>query len=221
MSKIYHYSVRDVAGQRHILRCFYARKAWQAFPVLTVTATETYGPVVALRHRSQLRYYDFSKCFSHFVPAPEAPGAKRAELTPEFKAEREALHAAGDDNFCVPVALGFVLGVPAHRVDAELRKAGLRRHRKGVNPLDYRHWLQKLGCRLVTRYDPAAGCSRTAVSAEVNLPRGRFLISYRGHVAALIDGQLHDWTRGTRKKVLQVIEVFPPALEDLPAELRG
>lgn len=36
-----------------------------------------------------------------------------------------------------------------------------------------------------------------------------YMMFNRKHVAALVDGKLHDWTRGTRKKIVEIWEITP------------
>jgi hypothetical protein len=40
-------------------------------------------------------------------------------------------------------------------------------------------------------------------------PRGTFYVHVRGHILALVDGEILDWTAGSSRKVLAVNEVSP------------
>lgn len=49
--------------------------------------------------------------------------------------------------------------------------------------------------------------ARTAITLQrLNWP-GRYLVNYAGHVAAMVDGQVLDWTRTKRNRILSVYKI--------------
>jgi hypothetical protein len=39
------------------------------------------------------------------------------------------------------------------------------------------------------------------------LPKGKYVLLFRGHAAALVDGVIEDWTAGRRKRILGYFKV--------------
>ena len=106
---------------------------------------------------------------------------------------------AGDRNYCVPVTIGLLLGVSPALVDAQLRARGARRPRSGVMVGKWTKYLQD--DLHIPLHRLSAPDVRTTITAERHLKSGRYLLKFRGHVAALIDGKVHDWTAGRRHKI--------------------
>jgi hypothetical protein len=53
--------------------------------------------------------------------------------------------------------------------------------------------------------------AKTMITAarDPNLAKGRYICMVRGHVAAVVDGQVIDWSDGRRHQVKEVYEVVP------------
>ena len=51
-------------------------------------------------------------------------------------------------------------------------------------------------------------CTLATVTRRIP-PKGRFLVFVRGHVSAVVDGQVMDWAEGQKLNVLNVYEVKP------------
>jgi hypothetical protein len=71
-------------------------------------------------------------------------------------------------------------------------------------------------CRILTGLDciksNLAGRQRngsrfTMKTIGKQYPRGRYIVTCDGHVAALVDGQIMDWTAGRRHRVISIIAV--------------
>lgn len=71
-------------------------------------------------------------------------------------------------------------------------------------------------CRILTGLDTIKsdiaerqrnGSRYTMKTIGKQYPRGRYILTCDGHVAALVDGQVMDWTAGRRHRVISVIRV--------------
>lgn len=51
--------------------------------------------------------------------------------------------------------------------------------------------------------------AKTAITAERLGWKGSYLIEYDGHVAAMVDSNIHDWTSGRRHRILDIWLVKP------------
>ena len=116
----------------------------------------------------------------------------------------------GDTNFCVPMALSLVSGKPFNDVNNILLTEGIRRKRSGVSRTAYMSRLEThfgITAVNVTSQVRAAGGKTIRTVARV-LPKGRFLVGVRGHVVAVINGEVCDWTDNRMHRVLEVFEVI-------------
>ena len=51
------------------------------------------------------------------------------------------------------------------------------------------------------------GSQYTGVTIGKALPKGKYILLFRGHAAALVDGVIEDWTDGRRKRILGYFKV--------------
>ncbi len=120
----------------------------------------------------------------------------------------EASRSHGEHNDCTVKALTAATGLDYDTCHAALAAEG-RRNRRGCN------WFtmgpraaNKLGFNMerITGYS-----AKTMISAERDrrLAKGRFVAQVRGHVAAVVDGNVVDWTQGRRHKIQYIYECTP------------
>lgn len=124
-----------------------------------------------------------------------------------YKALSEYSDAKGHRNQCVPIAVSLVSGVSfdkAHEMliesGARISKTSLTRNTGAVEVLN------TLGFEV--KEIPVPKGVKTSTTLAGGLPKeGKFLVTYRGHIAAYVGGKIEDWLVGTRHRVLKVYEV--------------
>jgi hypothetical protein len=122
---------------------------------------------------------------------------------------RKAAGYAGTTGDCVTRAIAIATGMPYQEVyDAineeaqnerpgSKRRAGRRSHaRTGVFKVTYTNLLTKLGWKFTPTMSIGSGCKVHLRSDE--LPGGRLIVSLSRHLAAVIDGVVHDLSDPSR-----------------------
>lgn len=116
--------------------------------------------------------------------------------------------AHGETNDCTVRALTASTGLDYDVCHAQLKKQG-RKNRKGV------HWIvegpkaaKALGFTM-RQMDRSEYRAKTMITAERDraFRSGNFAVLVRGHVAALVDGKVIDWSAGRRHRIQAVYEV--------------
>jgi hypothetical protein len=118
---------------------------------------------------------------------------------------------ADDKNFCVPVALALVTGRTAAEVNASLMAKGHRVKGGGVRQT---HWLDEIVAMGLTAHNvtktylPHGKVSVKRVATLLD-PSRKYLVSTDGHLLAVIQGIVEDWTAQRLHRVLKIYEVLP------------
>ena len=113
---------------------------------------------------------------------------------------RSAAGFKGETGDCVTRAIAIATGTPYQQVYDSLNttRSGLRQTRRirksssrtGVNRRIYELYLAKCGWRFIPTMSIGSGCKVHLKTDE--LPRGNIIVRLSGHLAAVIDGILHD-----------------------------
>lgn len=105
-----------------------------------------------------------------------------------------------------------IAGRVSYKVAHAALKAQGRKDRGGAYTFQSVEALQSLGCTVERlQFGPQPnGNGWTAASIGRRFPRGYYLVTFRGHIAAMVNGKLEDWTAGRRHKVLGVYKVTVP-----------
>jgi hypothetical protein len=114
---------------------------------------------------------------------------------------REAAGYRGKAGDCVTRAIAIATGLPYQEVYAMVnaasigertgkRKRGVSSARTGVYKQTTRKVMQGLGWQWTPTMQIGSGCKVHLRADE--LPTGRLIVTLSGHVAAVIDGVLHD-----------------------------
>ena len=123
----------------------------------------------------------------------------------------------GEDRDCGVVALTVATGESYSDCHTALSLAG-RQDRQGTYNHMYKIAADLLGyhvtehyrfnCEFHSRLDWMNYC-KTPISAERHLPStGGFIFRTRNHAIGARDGQVHDWTKGRRHRILSIMEVI-------------
>lgn len=149
------------------------------------------------------------------MPAPIAQSKTAA-----YWSLSEQSAARGEHNDCTVKALAVACNVSYDDAHQALEANG-RKHRDGAYFHTIRAAVEQLGYKLNV-IDPAgiiASYPKPHCDKLKNVtthhpdrfasvwPKGTFLLFPAGHVAAIVDGQNHDWTRGRANRVQSMYEV--------------
>jgi len=118
---------------------------------------------------------------------------------------------AGETNDCSVIAASIAGRVPYNVAHAALKAQG-RKARGGAYLGWTKNALKGMGCRVerVEAGKQPNGSRWTATSIGRKFPKGYYLVSYRGHIAAMVNGVVEDWTEGRRHVVESVWQVTVP-----------
>jgi hypothetical protein len=113
-----------------------------------------------------------------------------------------------ENNDCTVKALAIATGLDYSVVHAAFTKAG-RKNRKGCN----RRITKIAAAALGFDMEPTVFSAKTAITVERDrrLQSGRYVIGMTRHLAAMVDGKLHDWSKGRRKRINNVWTLTPIA----------
>lgn len=108
---------------------------------------------------------------------------------------REAAGFKGEAGDCVTRAIAIASDLPYREVYDELAagaaaRGGPRSARNGMSPEVYKPWLAERGWEWTPTMQIGQGCTVHLRADE--LPAGRLIVRLSGHLAAVVDGVLHD-----------------------------
>ena len=106
------------------------------------------------------------------------------------------------------LAVALACRIDYHLSHVALKMAG-RKNRQGVFPEHIKKATEHLGFTLgpVIRPKQANGSKYTPRTIGQQFPAGRYLAFSRGHVFALVDGEVRDWHKGRRYHIIKVQEI--------------
>ncbi len=108
-----------------------------------------------------------------------------------------------DYNFCTVVAVATVCNMSFGKARIKMEKAG-RPHRYGAYQWQYHEVIQRRGFKL----EPVYGFEGHHVKTMgKKLGSGTYLINVRGHVLAIVDGVINDWSASRSHRVREVYRV--------------
>lgn len=130
---------------------------------------------------------------------------------------------ADEKNDCTIIAISIVTGKPYEECRTALMNHGKRR-RQGCRISIQKKALKELGFSFKTipskfflnQYSELyKRCIKNITTHQPDrfphvFCNGRiYLLFSPQHVSAMVDGKVHDWARGRRKKVTTILEIFP------------
>jgi len=108
-------------------------------------------------------------------------------------------------NDCSVKALAIVTNQPYIKAHTVLQKLG-RKNRKGCMPHEILASIKEMGFS----YKDCGRLAKTVTTLEAAVsPSRRYICFVRGHVLAVVNGKIEDWTEGRKYRVQTVIEVLP------------
>lgn len=112
----------------------------------------------------------------------------------------------GERHYCAPLAVSLVSGVPATEVNEMMIGEGFREKGKGTSLSGIETAMKNVGLKMKRIKKPVE--AKTAKSVVKALDKNKkYLILFKGHIAALIGGELCDYYAGRRFKVIGIYEV--------------
>lgn len=118
------------------------------------------------------------------------------------KAQRLS-NEVGETNDCTVKGIAIACDMPYRMVRDTLAKHG-RKHRRGCYLPTQKAAIEELGFNM----EAVEGISGTVSTLAQKLPRkGNYLAWVRGHVLAVKDGKIEDWTAGRRHRIVFVVKV--------------
>jgi len=114
-----------------------------------------------------------------------------------------------ETNDCAVKALAIVGNLPYRVAHAALKDAG-RKNRRGTLVPQIEEATKTLGLKTLNKVDAprkVTGAGYTACTIPTLYPTGRHIVYTRGHVFALIEGIVQDWTAGRRHRITGVVTI--------------
>ncbi len=104
---------------------------------------------------------------------------------------------------CAVRAICNTTGIDYDTVEAALEKAG-RKINSGTFPCEIRRAVTALGFKFSER---RFSRGTTIASAPREFPGGAWILFVRGHFAAIVDGNVIDWSEGRRFRVTNAYHI--------------
>jgi len=118
-------------------------------------------------------------------------------------------HRLGENNDCTVKAVAIACQVTYDEAHGYLKSLGRkwgRGHHWAGNGHGYTERLDKLGIE----GEEIEFKSKTVKTLARELTKGHYMVKVRGHVLAIIDGKVEDWTAGRQHRVLKVMKIKNP-----------
>lgn len=116
----------------------------------------------------------------------------------------------GEKNDCAVTALSIASGVPYDAARTLMASLGRRPRRPSPGHMILTALTRGLGLEVVDVTAVVRPFPRTVMKAGPVLCRGTYLVKTYGHVLAVKDGRVYDWTDGRRHRVKVIYAVGYP-----------
>lgn len=131
-----------------------------------------------------------------------------------YTSASEVSNRMGEHRDCAVKAISIATGTDYATVHAMLKAAG-RRNRCGTYRFQTDKVIKELGFRQVNVTSQV--CGRTVRTVAGELRNGNYLVFVSGHVLAVKEGVVEDWTAGRQHRVKDIMKIVP---EDSVEEAR-
>jgi len=108
-----------------------------------------------------------------------------------------------DTNFCTVIAVATVCNMSFGKARIKMEKAG-RKHKNGAYTHQYHEVIKRRGFKLEA-IDGFVGHHVNTMGRK--LGKGTFLVQVAGHVLAVVDGVVNDWSAERKLRVKTVYKV--------------
>lgn len=135
-----------------------------------------------------------------------------------FQEVQRESQAIGETNDCTVKAVSIACQVPyseAHQYLKSLGRKNRRGHHWQANGIGYAEALHKIGVEGVE----VGFRSKTVKTLARELTKGHYMVKVKGHVLAIVDGKVEDWTEGRQHRVLKVMRIKNPRLQKVEEPL--
>lgn len=125
-----------------------------------------------------------------------------------YKTCQDAANAKKERNDCAVKAVAIATEVSYNTVHRVFANIG-RRNGRGVSFVQLKRAIEQFtgsDVKYKTILKPN-GSRFTGKTIGQALPKGRYILIFRGHTAALVDGVIEDWTEDRKTRVLGYFEV--------------
>jgi len=115
----------------------------------------------------------------------------------------------GESGDCTVKAVAVACQVCYEEAHEYLRSLGRkwgRGHHWAANGIGYTERLDKLGIE----GEEIEVKSKTVKTLARELTEGHYMVKVKGHVLAIVDGKVEDWTAGRQHRVLKVMKIKNP-----------
>ena len=125
----------------------------------------------------------------------------------DFKEVKVRSSKMRERNDCAVKALAIAAEKPYEEVHALFKRLG-RKNRRGTPLYTIVRAAREYSPNvLYTDIRKPCGGKYTARTIGEALPKGKYILHYNGHVAAMVDGMVEDWTDGRCHRVIAVIKL--------------
>lgn len=120
----------------------------------------------------------------------------------DYTSVRGVSDRMGEHKDCAVIAVALTCKVSYEKAHAALKACG-RRDRSGTPFNVTEAAVRKLGYKInrYKRMRQAGGSRYTPKTIGGRLRKGRYLCRVRGHIFAVVDGQVMDWTAGRNHRI--------------------
>ena len=150
------------------------------------------------------------------------PKIERVEHSKDYAAASEKLKAAGDSNFCSPIALAMVTGITASEAAERMSSYG-RKLGKGTPNQIFNKVLCELGftSKRIQTKDMIEKLPRPHCDVLKNLtthhprrfpgvfdPSKKYIAQVNGHILAIVGGEVKDWSVNRSLRIFALFEII-------------
>lgn len=126
----------------------------------------------------------------------------------KFKEMKISSSKFREKNDCAVIALAIASGKSYDEAHKVMKKHG-RNDRRGTSI--YSIWQAALevnpDAKFIGKYTKPCGAKYTARTITEALPKGNYIVIFRGHAAAMVDGVIEDWSHSRCMRVNELIKL--------------
>lgn len=134
------------------------------------------------------------------------PTITKPNWTQEFIDIQAVSNSIGEKNDCGVVAVALVTGCGYNEAHRQLKLEGRRRHGCSKRWM-YDAVLKRIGYEREDVTDYWKRRAKTIISFGRVVDRHSYMVHISGHVLAVTNGQVHDWTKGRRHRIQKVYKI--------------